>query len=103
MHRPTIGLIAVVLLAVGLYTRQQPDGSVSGACLRMAAVMAIWWFAHPQMHNLPRWLIGVVLVGFLVVLRWPKLLLFALPIIATLWLLRPRAPGSRSKLDQRRG
>jgi len=98
MHRPSIGLIAIALLAVGVFTRQEPDSAVSGACLRMGAVMAIWWFAHPQMHNLPRWLILVILASFVIVLRWPKLLLFALPVFAALWLLRPRANRSR-KVD----
>ncbi len=102
MHRPIIGLIAIVLLAVGLYTRQLPNESISGACLRMGAVMVIWWFAHPQMHNVPRWLIAVFLLSFLVVLRWPKLLLVAVPIAAALWFLRPRAPGSGPKFGQRR-
>jgi hypothetical protein len=102
MQRATIGLIAVVLLAIGLSTRSEADGSISGACFRAAAVMAIWWFAHPQMQHVPRWLIAVFLLGFLLVLRWPKLLLFALPIMAALWLLRPRGPRSSSTFGPRR-
>ncbi len=57
--------------------------------------MVIWWFAYPQVQHVPRWLAisgGVLTV--LVILR-PKLLLLAIPLLAVLWLLRPRTPGRK--------
>ena len=52
--------------------------------------MAIVWFAHPQLVNLPRWLVVVGAVGLFIVARWPRLLVVALPLALVLWLLRPR-------------
>ena len=90
MHRPTIGLIAVVLLAIGFFTREQPEGTVSGACLRIGLIMVLLWFAHPQVKNVPRWLVAFGVASLFVVMRWPKLLVFAVPLFALLWFLRPR-------------
>ncbi len=96
MHRPTLAVIAILLLAFGVYTRQQPENeTLSAACLRIGVVMGILWFAQPQTKNIPRWAIALGGAGLLMVMRWPKLLLFALPIAALLWALRPRTPGSR--------
>jgi hypothetical protein len=95
MHRPTIGLIAIVLLAIGLYTYPQSDSTLSAACLRVGAVMSILWFAHPQIQNAPRWLVAISVVMLFVVMRWPKLLVLAAPVLLALWLLGPRAPRSR--------
>ena len=95
MHRPTIGLIAVVLLAIGLATRGQSDETLSAACLRVAVVMGILWFAHPQLKNLPRWLVAASAVGLFVVMRWPRLVVIVLPLVVILWLLGPRAPRGR--------
>ncbi len=89
MHRPTIALITVVLLAVGVYAHSQTDSGLSAACLRVGTVMAILWFAQPQLQNVPRWLIGVVGVALLIATRWPKVLLLALPVGFVLWILSP--------------
>jgi hypothetical protein len=90
MHRPTVALIAIVLLAIGCYTHWQGESGFSSACLRIGAVMSILWFAHPQLENVPRWLIAASVVMLLVAMRWPKLLLVAVPIAAALWLLSPK-------------
>jgi hypothetical protein len=90
MHRPTIGLIAVVLLVVGMATYNQQDQTLPSAALRVGLVMAILWFAYPQLASVPRWLAIVGVVGLVVVARWPRLLVFALPVAFVLWLLRPR-------------
>ncbi len=89
MHRPTIALIAVALLVVGIYTSAETDSGLSAACLRVGTVMAILWFAQPQLQNVPRWLIGVVAVALLIATRWPKVLLLALPVGFVLWILSP--------------
>jgi uncharacterized membrane protein len=96
MHRPTIALIAIVLLAIGFYTHQQSDDAISSACFRIGAVMSILWFAHPQLQNVPRWLIAISCVVLLGATRWPKLLLVAVPIAAVLWILGPRTRTGRT-------
>ncbi len=61
MHRPTVGVFALVLLVIGAtallvvddsYTRQ----NVAGACLRIGAVLAALWLALPELQrSLNRW------------------------------------------------
>jgi hypothetical protein len=90
--RAAIGLFAVLLLLVGFFTRHQVDEAISGACVRVGLMMGIWWFAYPQVQNVPRWLAvtgGLLLV---VVMLRPKLLIFAIPVVIALWFLRPRSP-----------
>jgi hypothetical protein len=92
--RATIGIIALVLLAVGLFTRNTVDDQLlaaGGASLRVGVVMAIWWLAYPQAQKLPIWLVVACIVTLLLVMRWPKLLLVAIPLLAVLWFLGPRA------------
>jgi hypothetical protein len=60
------------------------------ACLRPAIVMGLLWLALPQLSELPRWLtIAAVIAGLIVVWR-PRALLLVVPVLAAMWLLRPR-------------
>lgn len=91
--RGAIGLFAIVLLAVGLLARNHPEEALygfGGASLRVGLFMAIWWLAYPQAKNMPRWLAVACAVTLFVVMRWPKLLLVAIPLLAVLWFLGPR-------------
>ena len=92
MHRPTIAIVAIVLLALslGLQLAGSSDPYIKFACLRMGAVMAALWLAHPQLTAVPRWLLIGTMVLLLIVAWRPKALVFALPIALALWLLRPR-------------
>lgn len=98
--RAAIGLFAVMLLIAGIVMYTQVDEAISGACLRVGLMMSVWWFAYPQVKNVPRWLAvtgGVML--FLVILR-PKLLILAIPVLIVLWLMRPRVPRGESASRQ---
>jgi len=72
MHRPTVGIIAVVLLVgAAILWIWKPMGEhndvwLSG-CLRVGPVMAALWLALPQLDRIPNWLTkaGVLLVLFL--------------------------------------
>ena len=95
MHRPTVGIIAIVLIgsAVALWARPlQWDGyaALLGACVRIGAVMAAIWLAHPQLVKLPSWVPGVVVVAAIIVALRPKLIFIALPLLLLLLWLRPR-------------
>jgi hypothetical protein len=93
--RPTLGLFAVILLAAGLLLRDPSDNTLSaasGACLRVGLLMGIWWFAWPQVQHIPRWLAITSGLVLLVAMRWPKLLLVAIPLLALMWFLGPRTP-----------
>ena len=92
MHRPTVGWITVALAVGGLLLRAwyPSDVSLSDACWRPAIVLGLLWLAQPQLKQLPRAMIIAVTVAVLVVLWRPRALWFAIPILAAIWLLRPR-------------
>jgi len=102
MQRHALGIIAIVLLGVGVATYGREDPVVSGACLRVGAVLVLLWLAMPQLRDVPSWLLGALGVVLLIVLRWPKLLWAMLPLAAVLWLLRPRTPRRASRFTDPR-
>jgi hypothetical protein len=55
-------------------------------------VIALVWLAYPQLQRVPAWLAAVIVAALLVVVRWPRLIVLALPLVVLLWLLGPRAP-----------
>jgi hypothetical protein len=96
MHRPTIGTIALVLLAAAAALWVWQDQIHQGeawlsACLRVGSVMAALWLAHPQLSRWPAWLVaggaGVLLVTLL--FRQPRVLLVALGVLFIVLRLRP--------------
>lgn len=98
MHRPTVGILALLLLATGAATEwlvPLDDDLIPGACLRVGIVLAALWLALPNMNRFPRWQLVGLALGLLAVLRWPKLILFAIPIGVLVWLLGPRPPAKR--------
>ena len=90
MHRPSIGIVALILLAVGLFARGQIDDVVAGSCLRIGAVLALLWLAEPQLRRVPTWLVASLFVVLVIVMRWPRLLVAVIPLALLLWWLRPR-------------
>ena len=100
MHRPTVGIIALVLIGLALlltFGPWTPVGSEGwlAACWRIGVVMCLLWLAHPQLERLPGW-IAVPIIGSLLLAAWrPKLLLVGLVIFFAMAILRPRKrPGA---------
>jgi hypothetical protein len=97
MHRPTVALIAILLLAGAAYYRffpPLPEDSVGAgleaACVRLGIVMAALWLALPQLARFPWWigLGALILVIAAVLASRPKLFLYAIPILVALWITR---------------
>jgi len=93
--RTLLGIIALLLLVIGIATKGQAEEAVWGGCIRMGVMLGIWWFAYPQVQHVPRWLAVTGGVTILVVALRPKLVFYAIPILIVLWFLRPRTPGRR--------
>lgn len=97
MHRPTVGVIALLLLAGAAYYQLFPpppeDAAQTGleaACVRLGIVMAALWLALPQLERFPWW-IGVaalVVVIVAVLAARPRLFVYAVPILVALWVTR---------------
>jgi hypothetical protein len=89
MHRPTIGIIAILLfvLAAVLFPFSSRDDTtvvmLFSACLRVGILMSVVWLAQPHLTGVPWWLLaiaGLILVGILAIKGQPRpmlLLLFA--------------------------
>jgi hypothetical protein len=85
MHRPTLGVISLVLIVGGAVLIANPinGDSYSGAVsVRAGLVLGSMWLALPNVRRAPRWLLyGVGVLAVVLVLR-PRLLLYALPVAA---------------------
>jgi hypothetical protein len=99
--RRKVGIFAVVLLAIGWGIQWWPDAAdsydvLSGACVRVGAVLAVLWLALPETGRPQnRWvLVGLAIMAAVVVFR-PRLILLALVVIVAIAVLRPRI-GSKA-------
>jgi hypothetical protein len=84
VHRPTLGILAIVLLslAAGLAIFSPAEGhyaQYTSACMRVGVVLAVLWLALPDTKPLKNRLLiaGIVLAAVVFVVR-PGLLLLAL-------------------------
>jgi hypothetical protein len=105
MHRPTVGILALALLAgaAAIYLGLPGDEwyAAMAGMFRMGLVLAALWLAEPQLRRLPGWAIfGVVAVMVVLALR-PRLFLLAVIVLIVAAILRPRQrpkpkrPGGR--------
>lgn len=107
MHRPTVGIIALVLLIAAGVVYLWPElgdsnKNMLSAFLRIGCIMAALWLALPQVTK-PRswWIMGAVFLTVLIVARWPRL--FWIPLVALIGLaiLRPRFGARRPSAPRR--
>jgi hypothetical protein len=106
MNRSLLGIIALLLLAVGgLVAWQAPAGGnatgIAGPCVKAGLVLAALWLALPQINrfftSIPRWLIAAGAAAAVLCVINPWLILLALPALPVLWFLLPR---QRVKSDE---
>ena len=101
MHRPTVGILAIVLLVAGGVMffggyDEGPAEQIQGAFLRIGVLLATLWLAHPELSRMRPWM-AILVVGALVGVVFVRRLLVPVLILALLVaLLRPRA--SRKKV-----
>ena len=113
-HRPTIGVLALLLIAGGaamqVWLPTDESQPWIAACWRVGPVMALLWLAHPQLARVPAWLIlvGIALLFLaLVFARQPRVLVMAAAVLLVIMRLRPRgaavAPIARNTKEGERG
>jgi len=106
MHRPTLGVIALVLLVAGGAGQiwQSSDAGVQqvfNAFWRVGFVLATLWLALPQTRQLPNKLLLIAIVVTAVVLATrPKILPILLGFMLLFALLRPRIRGGPTGTPQ---
>ncbi|MBI1904401.1 MAG: hypothetical protein HYS13_25170 [Planctomycetia bacterium] len=106
MHRPTLGIIALVLLlsGVGLLFAPAEGASVwSDALLRVGILMGVLWLAHPDLKGFPGWLLlagGLLfLAAAFFVVRKPSAVALLAAVVILLVKLRAISLPSRRKGD----
>lgn len=103
MHRPTVGILAVVVLVLGALLSLLGSGDDSQAwgagLLRVGLALAALWLALPELMRFPRWMLISVAVLLVVLARWPKQFFVALAVAVAFAILRPRmrAPQERER------
>jgi hypothetical protein len=96
LRRHLIGLIAIAsLLAAAALWMWPPEATwratVHAGLVKAGVLAAIVWLAYGDVRSIPGWLWSILLGILVVVALRPKMVLFAVPIIIALAILRPRA------------
>lgn len=87
MRRHIIGIMAVALLigAVGFWiwppAEQGLMVQLEATCWRMGGCLAVLWLAYPDLRNIPRRFWIALPVSILVLVKWPRLFLLAIPLL----------------------
>jgi hypothetical protein len=102
MRRHAIGILALLLVAGAVFFWIWPPApqdafavQSKAACWRMGALLCALWLAYPHVSRIPRWMLMPSLVLLVVLARWPRLLLIAVPIVIVLAILKPRVAPRR--------
>ena len=95
MHRPTVGLIALVCLAAAAWLwwfplTWQGSAALQGATTRIGLVMGAIWLALPQLSRIPGWILQLVAATALIVAVRPKFAIVAIPVLLAYLILRPK-------------
>lgn len=119
MRRVILGILAAVFLAagaVGLWKFGTDDSGASAAAsvaVRAGALLGALWLALPQLESLfrrfPPWMLGTLAGCALMVVVRPRLLIYVLPLIGILlvlrffgWLLQPLPTRPKKGSDRDR-
>ena len=101
VRRHAIGVLALLLLLAWLILWLYPTGGSVGAeylkeaCGKMGLLAAVVWLAYDEVQRLPLWTLPLLLVFLIVLIKWPKWLWLAVPILLAAALLRPRISRRR--------
>lgn len=117
MHRPTAGIMAIVLLVAGVTLSLLPTPTESlvvapnplytnlgSTCLKLGLIVGLMWLAHPQLSKMPEWMPPMLLMSLVLAVRWPKAIPWLLLGVFILYMLDPhkrkvdpRKPSPRSR------
>lgn len=114
MRRAILGVFAVLFLAGGIAglatygTNDSTASALSSVGVRAGALLGALWLALPQLEALfrrfPPWFLASIAGAALVVIVRPRLLIYVLPFLAILavlrfcgWILQPFSPQTSGK------
>ncbi len=107
MRRTLLGIFAIVFFlgGVGLFFAgpvTETYRMLSASGIRIGLVLGAFWLAYPQLTYVPWWFVQALLIGTLVIAVRPKAALFVLPLLAALWLIRPKQKKPAQQKRKRR-
>jgi hypothetical protein len=100
MHRPTLGVISLVLIIGGTILMLRPidgDSYLGAIGLRSGLVLGAIWVALPNIRRAPHWLLYAVAVLAAVLIVRPRLVLYALPVAAVVAIVGATTRGGRKR------
>lgn len=106
MSRIKLGVVSLLLLALGVYLAFRGDssstlGGLSGACIKVGLVLGALWLALPQimafLAKTPAWLVTASVIGLIVGVVHPVYLLFVVPVLGVMWFFAPRLASKADK------
>ncbi len=98
MRRHLIGIISLMLGVGALVSKHYDAPQFTSPCSRVGVLMAVLWLAYKELQRLPERVWRPLLVAALVLAVKPRLILWAIPLIIVLAILKPRF-GRHSKGD----
>ena len=100
MHRPTLGVISLVLIIGGTILMLRPidgDSYLGAIGVRSGLVLGAIWVALPNIRRAPHWLLYAVAVLAAVLIVRPRLVLYALPVAAVVAIVGATTRGGRKR------
>jgi hypothetical protein len=101
MHRPTVGILAIVVLALGAALSLLGSGDDAQAwgagLMRVGIALAALWLALPELKRLPAWMLVAVAVLLIVLARWPRQFFIAVVLAVAFAVLRPRVTALQQR------
>lgn len=105
MHRPTVGILALLLLALAIALLFLPPGyedavtTWQSPLVRVGMLLAVVWLAHPQLKNFPYWvlLVGGGICILLITAMKPRVLVLVILVGILLLKLRPTPEKAKGK------
>ncbi|MCC6125123.1 MAG: hypothetical protein IT426_09195 [Pirellulales bacterium] len=94
-RRTILGILAVLFMLGALVFEIRPPTQAFGlecqsACWRLAPLLAVFWIAYPDLNRIPWWLWLALPVLLFILVKWPKTILFFIPILIFLAILKLR-------------
>ena len=93
MRRHLLGILAIVLIALGSSSFVYPDYPYLAISWRVGIVLAVLWLAMPQLQGLSVWLRRAAIVVAVVAAAFHKYGLILLPLIFFLWIFSRKKPA----------
>jgi hypothetical protein len=101
MHRPTVGVLAIVVLLLGAILSLVGVGDEAQAwgagLVRVGLALGALWLALPELKRLPRWVLVAAAVLLVVLARFPKQFFVAIVVAVAFAILRPRVRAAQRR------